>query len=146
MTDEVKKVTKCKFCQKEITWHKDAVTLKNYPKNLDGSAHLCQSQNRHTITAAAQTQKLDLSGFGPLTPPVIGMADPAKVHKVTIGCTINLHDFNNLKVEIEATDGDTARRALIELLGVTIPAESAVARECIDRYVKSVLVEKKVQG
>ena len=44
MTDEPQKVSKCRYCSQEITWHKDAVTGKNYPKNLNGSAHLCRSK------------------------------------------------------------------------------------------------------
>jgi hypothetical protein len=40
---EPQKVSRCKFCSQEITWHKDAVTGKNYPKNLNGSPHLCKS-------------------------------------------------------------------------------------------------------
>lgn len=39
---EPQKVSTCKYCSQEITWHKDAVTGKNYPKNLNGSPHLCK--------------------------------------------------------------------------------------------------------
>jgi len=40
---EPQKVSVCKFCSQEITWHKDPVSGKNYPKNLNGSPHLCRS-------------------------------------------------------------------------------------------------------
>lgn len=157
MSDAPQKVSVCKFCGKEITWTKDAVSGKNYPKNLNGSPHQCQKEKNTAAGPAPQdtADKLKAAGFNQQTQPagkpenctspaspVIGMTDPAKVLKVTLGCTINLHDFNNLKLEVEATDAVTAKRALIEILGITIPAESAVARECIDRYVKSVLVGK----
>lgn len=122
-------MSKCKFCGEEIEWQKDPAG-KSHPVNaVTGTPHRCQK------------------GPIPLTPTqqpppssVVGMVDPTKVLKISIGCTINLHDFNNLKIEVEATDATTAKRALVEILGVTIPAESAVARECIDRYVKNVLV------
>lgn len=118
----------CRYCGEEIEWQKDPAG-KAHPVNaVTGTPHRCQKGST-PLTPAPQ----------PATAP-LGMVDPAKVFKVSIGCTINLHDFNNLKIEVEATDATTAKRALIEILGVTIPAESAVARECIDRYVKSVLV------
>jgi hypothetical protein len=125
-------MSKCKFCGEEIEWQKDAQG-KSHPVNaVTGTPHRCQKGGQQTTSSipapAIQPQQ------------VIGMTDPAKVLKVSMGCTINLHDYNNLKIEVEATDATTAKRALIEILGVTIPAESAVARECIDRYVKAILV------
>jgi len=60
MTD-VQKVSVCKFCQGEITWSKDAVTGKNYPKNLNGSPHLCQKNAQkpmiETATQIAQERE-----------------------------------------------------------------------------------------
>lgn len=43
---EPQKVSRCKFCSAEITWTTDPVTGKNYPKNLNGTPHLCQSQQK----------------------------------------------------------------------------------------------------
>lgn len=59
MTDEPQKVSKCRYCSQEITWHKDAVTGKNYPKNLNGSAHLCRSKTPQPDSE----EKLRAAGF-----------------------------------------------------------------------------------
>lgn len=59
MSDGPQKVSICKFCMKDITWHKDAVNGKNYPKNLDGTPHLCQSQKPQQTTQ----EKMQANGF-----------------------------------------------------------------------------------
>lgn len=159
MTDAPQRTVKCKLCPAEITWHKDPVSGKNYPKNLDGTPHRCikkdapapeKTPDQIAKDREEYNKKAQAAGFNtgnsctspkptPAPAESVGMYDPSKVLKVMMGCTINLHDFNNLKIEVEATDATTAKRALIEILGVTIPAESAVSRECINRYVKNVL-------
>ena len=100
-------------------------------------------------------EKLKQAGVPPnpdgmnVTPATIpknpgGMYDENKVFKVSIGCTISLHNWENIKVEVEAADPETARRCLIETLSVDLPLQSAVAKECVNRYLNAVLVKPPV--
>lgn len=70
----------------------------------------------------------------------IGMYDENMISKVTIGCTIPLAmPYANIKVEVEGNDPEELRRALIDILGVTLPIQSAADREYVNRYVNNVL-------
>ena len=53
---EPQKVATCRYCSQEITWHKDPVSGKSYPKNLNGSPHLCK-RNGTPAPAAMPTQE-----------------------------------------------------------------------------------------
>lgn len=147
-------IVPCKNCGEPIDF-KIGEDKKPHPVNPEtGMPHRCMNkgQVKHDMDKSREEYNREAqkkAGFGApaattttttTTTKEIGMVDPAKILKVTMGVTINLHDYNNLKVEVEATDGNTAKKALIEILGVTIPAESAVSRECIDRYIKAVLI------
>ena len=67
---EPQKVATCRYCSQEITWHKDAVSGKNYPKNLNGSPHLCKKNAAAPVTdiagdAVEKAQaKMAAAGFG----------------------------------------------------------------------------------
>lgn len=81
---EAQRVSKCKLCPAEITWHKDPVSGKNYPKNLDGSPHRCMNKTADPAKTAEQlriekeeyNKKAQAAGFNtgtctsPETPPV----------------------------------------------------------------------------
>jgi len=71
----------------------------------------------------------------------IGMYDRSKVQSVTIGVTIPLATpYSNIKTEITCDDAETCRRALIEMLAVVLPIQSAVDRDLVQRYMKNILV------
>lgn len=71
----------------------------------------------------------------------IGMYDQKDVKSVTIGCTVHLQGFNNIKVSAECTDAETCRRVLIETLSMTLPLQGEVERECVQNYLKKVLIK-----
>jgi hypothetical protein len=72
---EPQKVSACKYCGQEITWNQDPVSGKNYPKNLNGSPHLCKkeaapAQGRAPVTDIAgdavekAKERMAKAGFG----------------------------------------------------------------------------------
>jgi hypothetical protein len=72
-----------------------------------------------------------------------GMTEISKIHKVTIGCTIPLATpYANIKVEVEGDDAESSRRALVELLSITLQPTSEPDRESINRYVRNILIRK----
>ena len=70
----------------------------------------------------------------------IGMYDRALVTNITLGVTISLTNYEFLKIDVSGTDPDNNRKALIEILSTVIPAQDEVRRECIDKYIKNVLI------
>jgi hypothetical protein len=68
------------------------------------------------------------------------MFDIKKVKGVTMGVTIPLSTpYTNLKLEVEATDPETCRLALIETLAMVIPISSEPDRLLVNRYLKNIL-------
>jgi len=80
----------------------------------------------------------------PIEQTTIGMYDKSLVENITIGVTINLLGYEFLKVDVSGTDPENNRRALIETLTTIIPAQNAVRRECINKYVNEVLVKPHI--
>jgi hypothetical protein len=72
----------------------------------------------------------------------IGMYDRALVSKITMGVTINLLNFENIKIDVEGTDPENNRKALIEILSTIIPAQNEVRAECIRKYMQEILIKK----
>ena len=70
----------------------------------------------------------------------IGMYDRSLVSKITMGVTINLLNFENIKIDVEGTDAENNRKALIEILSTVIPAKDEVRAECIRKYLQTVLI------
>jgi hypothetical protein len=71
----------------------------------------------------------------------IGMYDTANVKSVTMGVTINLQGFNYIKVDAECTDAETCRQVLIETLSMKLPFAGEVEKECVQNYLKKVLIK-----
>ena len=70
-----------------------------------------------------------------------GLYDETKVVSVSMGVTINLLNYENIRVDVVSTDAETCRRALIEAL-YSLPLNSAPHKEAVQKYLNNVLVRK----
>ena len=75
---------------------------------------------------------------------LVGVVDENNITSVSMGVTINLQAFNNIKVMVEGTDAESCRRALIETLSMTLPLRGEVEKECVENYLRNVLVRPTI--
>ena len=77
-------------------------------------------------------------------PLVIGLVDEQNITSVSMGVTINLQGYNNIKMMVEGTDAESCRRALIEALSMNLPLRGEVEKECVENYLRNVLVRPTI--
>jgi hypothetical protein len=126
---EPQKVATCRYCSQDITWHKDPVSGKNYPKNLNGSPHLCKKNNAPApVTdiagdAVEKAQaKMAAAGFGqpvqqgekkpdctstPNTPAGAGLNPDVRSSPKTLKGTVSSINTAKSVLIVEDTDGIT---------------------------------------
>ena len=123
----------CKYCQKEIGWNKDGE--RSIPINPDGTRHDCRKREdvkpfvAPKITSfqqaeeAMEKKEAQVKPVETCTSPTVPDAIneplpeemPGEVISVSIGATISLKnmgpigEYSNVKLEIVATDAETAR-------------------------------------
>ena len=73
------------------------------------------------------------------------MVEPSSIKEVSMDITIGLPGYSSFRTGVVATDPESARLALLEIIGTVIPASGKEEGERIRAYAANVLARERLK-